>query len=57
MSVVTLETSNNKWKWICRNIVIFTGIIKQWFFVTANLGFCLELGLLSSETEIGTEVA
>ena len=27
------------------------------FFFISNLGFCLELGLLNSETEIGTGVA
>ena len=27
------------------------------FFFISNLGFCLELGLLNSETEIGTVVA
>ena len=27
------------------------------FFLISNLGFCLELGLLNSETEIGTGVA
>ena len=26
-------------------------------FFTSNLGFCLKLGLLNSETEIGTGVA
>ena len=26
------------------------------FFLISNLGFCLELGLLNSETEIGTGV-
>ena len=26
-------------------------------FFISNLGFCLEFGLLNSETEIGTEVA
>ena len=26
-------------------------------FMISNLGFCLELGLLNSETEIGTGVA
>ena len=27
------------------------------FFFISNLGFCLELGLLNSETKIGTGVA
>ena len=34
MSVAALETSNDKQKWICRNVVIFTWLIKQWLFVT-----------------------
>ena len=42
MSVVTLETSNNTKKWICRNVVIFTWVIKQWLILTIliMLAFC-----------------
>ena len=42
MSVVTLETSNNTKKWICRNAVIFTWVIKQWLILTIliMLAFC-----------------
>ena len=32
-------------------------IIIHSIFFKSNLGFCLELGLLNSETEIGTAVA
>ena len=32
-------------------------IIIHSIFFKSNLGFCLELGLLNSETEIGTVVA
>ena len=35
----------------------YSQLIYTRFFITSNLGFCLELGLLNSETEIGTGVA
>ena len=56
----------NSWKKstsvLLKKVEILTGGAKLLFhgtldFFTSNLGFCLELGLLNSETEIGTGVA
>ena len=41
-------------------MLIFGDIDKKYttlYFFISNLGFCLELGLLNSETEIGTGAA
>ena len=47
---------------VLKKVEILTGGAKLLFhgaidFFTSNLGFCLELGLLNSETGIGTGVA
>ena len=45
----------NYWKhWAALQIKVFQDTLH---FFLSNLGFCLELGLLNSETEIGTGVA
>ena len=40
-----------------KSMMMMMIIIIHSIFFKSNLGFCLELGLLNSETEIGTVVA
>ena len=49
---LVMRTAKAKSMMMMMMIIIINSI-----FFKSNLGFCLELGLLNSETEIGTVVA